>query len=294
MNTAESVASEHNATTTLRRARSGRVVSRDGTIIAYDEVGSGPPVILIVGALCSRTLGPGVKLAPLLAEQFKVFTYDRRGRGDSGENAPYEVTREVEDLEALIKEAGGSAFVFGHSSGAVLALRAAAHGLPIKKLALYEAPLIVDRSRPSMQNDWAQIEAFVGEGRRGDAVRAFLKSVGVPAFAMALMRWLPVWGKVTAVAHTLPHDGAIVQEFQRGEPLPAMGWTNVTIPALAIDGGRSPAWIRNGTRALAAALSNAQYRTLEGQTHDVNAKTLAPVLKEFFGSAGIPAHSGLE
>jgi pimeloyl-ACP methyl ester carboxylesterase len=218
----------------------------------------------------------------MLAERFTVFTYDRRGRGESGETAPYSVTREIEDLEALINEAGGSASVFGHSSGAVLALRAAAHGLPIKKLALYEAPFIVDRSRPSTENDWAQIDAFVAEGRRGDALKIFLKSVGVPAFAIALMRWLPVWGKVTAVARSLPHDGAIVREFQQGEPLPATAWANVTIPTLAIDGGKSPTWMRNGTRALATSLSNAQYRTLEGQAHDVRAKALAPVLEEFF------------
>src|SRR5580693_3796027 len=137
---------------------SKRAVSSDGTLIAYDQVGQGPPVVLIVGALCSRTLGPGVKLAPMLAQHFTVFTYDRRGRGGSGESSPYEVRREVEDLEALITEAGGSACVFGHSSGAVLALNAAEHGLSITKLALYEAPLIVDRSRPSMDNDWAQIE----------------------------------------------------------------------------------------------------------------------------------------
>jgi pimeloyl-ACP methyl ester carboxylesterase len=268
----------------VRRARSGQVVSRDGTIIAYDKVGHGPPVILIVGALCSRTLGPAVKLAPLLAQHFTVFTYYRRGRGDSSDNSPYEVEREIEDLEALIKEAGGSACVFGHSSGAVLALKAAAHGLSIYKIALYEAPFIVDRSRPSTENDWAQIEAAAAEGRRGDAVKLFLKSVGVPAFVVALMRWLPVWSKVTAVAHTLPHDGAIVRVFQRGEPLPASAWANVTVPALAIAGAKSPAWLQTGTRALATVLSHARYHTLEGQTHDVSAKALAPVLKEFFGS----------
>ena len=220
MNTLGSVTSERDAPT-FRRASPGQVVSRDGTIIAYDRQGSGPPVILIVGALCSRTMGPSVKLAPLLAEQFTVFTYDRRGRGKSGENAPYAVQREVEDLEALLKEAGGSAFAFGHSSGAVLALTAAAHGLPLRKLALYEAPLIVDHSRPSTEKDWAQIEAFIAEGRRGDALKVFLKSVGMPAFAIAVMRWLPVWRKIMAVAHTLPHDGAIVRELQKGEPLSA-------------------------------------------------------------------------
>jgi pimeloyl-ACP methyl ester carboxylesterase len=287
MNIAENLAGEPSAPNALRPsrpARPGHVVSRDGTRIAYDRVGSGPPVIAIVGALCSRALGPGVKLAPMLARRFTVFTYDRRGRGDSGDSAPYAVAREVEDLEALIVEAGGAACFFGHSSGAVLALRAAAHGLPIQKLALYEAPFIVDDARPSTENDWRQIEAFVESGRPDAAVKAFMKSVGIPAFAIALMRWLPVWKTLTAVARTLPYDGAIVQEFQRGAPLPAATWARVTIPTLAIDGGKSPTWMRNGTRALAKVLPNAEYRTLEGQTHDVSAKALAPVLDAFFGN----------
>jgi pimeloyl-ACP methyl ester carboxylesterase len=284
MHTAESVASEHNPRTGLRGARSAQVVSKDGTLIAYDQVGRGPPVILIVGALCSRTLGPAVKLAPMLAQHFTVFTYDRRGRGDSGENSPYAVEREVDDLEALIKEAGGLACVFGHSSGAVLALNAAERGLSIPKLALYEAPFIVDRSRPSTEHDWAQIEACVAQGRRGDAVRVFLNCVGVPALAVALMRWLPVWTKVMAVAHTLPYDGAMVRDFQRGLPLPVGAWANVTVPALVIAGGKSPTWMQNGVRALASVLANAEHRTLDGQTHDVGAKALVPVLKAFFGS----------
>lgn len=287
MDTAENPASEPSAPNALRTPRpasSGHVVSRDGTRIAYDRVGSGPPVIVIVGALCSRTLGPGVKLAPMLAARFTVFTYDRRGRGNSGDHAPYAIACEVEDLEALLVEAGGSACVFGHSSGAVLALRAAEHGLPITKLALYEAPFVVDNERPSLEKEWAQIDAFVKSGRPGDAVKVFMKSVGVPAFAIALMRWLPIWKSVTKVAHTLPYDGALVQEFQRGAPLPATAWSHVAIPTLAIDGGKSAAWMRNGARALATVLPNAQYRTLEGQTHDVSAKALTPVLDEFFGN----------
>ena len=164
MSVVENATGEKEVLTRERRARSGRVMSKDGTTIAFDRVGRGPPVILVVGALCSRSLGPGVKLAPELAKQFTVFTYDRRGRGESGERPPYEVDREVEDLEALIGEAGGSAFVFGHSSGAVLALTAAALGVPITKLAMYEAPFIVDRSRPTTENDWAQIEATLAEG----------------------------------------------------------------------------------------------------------------------------------
>ena len=265
-----------------RRIRSGRVASKDGTLIAYDQTGHGPPVILIVGALCSRTLGPGVKLAPILAEQHTVLTYDRRGRGESGENGPYDVEREIDDLEALLEMAGGSAFVFGHSSGAVLALKGATRGLPIEKLALYEAPLIVDRSRPSMENEWAQIDAFVAAGRRADALKVFLKSVGVPGFAIAVMRWLPVWGKIAAVAQTLPHDGAIVRELQRGEPLPAGVWAGMKVQTLVIYGGKSPAWMQNGARALASALPEAQCRSLEGEAHDVSAKALAPVMREFF------------
>jgi len=261
---------------------SGQVLSKDGTVIAYERAGSGPALILVVGALCSRTLGPSLKLAPLLAERFTVFSYDRRGRGQSGDHAPYRIEGEIEDLEALIAEAGGSAFVFGHSSGALLGLRAAAHGLPIRKLALYEAPLLVDGSRASLANDWRQIEDAIAHGRRGEALQVFLKSVGLPRFVIAIMRWLPVWSKITAVAHTLPYDGAISQEFQTGEPLSSDAWSNVTVPVLALAGGKSPAWMQNGMAALAAALVNARQRTLEGQTHDVSAKSLQPVLQEFF------------
>jgi len=261
---------------------SGQVVSKDGTVIAYDRLGSGPPLILIDGALCTRALGPSVKLAPLLASQFTVFAYDRRGRGQSGDNAAYRVEREIEDLGALIAEAGGSAFVFGHSSGALLGLRAAAHGLPIPKLSLYEAPVLVDAGRAPLQNDWLQIKEHIVEGRRAAALKVFLKSVGLPGLVIAIMRWLPVWSKIMSVAHTLPYDAALCEELQRGEPLPADAWTHVTVPVLAIAGGKSPAWMQNGMRALARALRNAQHRTLAGQTHDVSAKVLEPVLKEFF------------
>jgi pimeloyl-ACP methyl ester carboxylesterase len=260
---------------------SGQVVSKDGTSIAYDREGRGPALILIVGALCSRALGPSVKLAPLLAGQFTVFSYDRRGRGESGDSAPYRVEREIEDLEALIAEAGGSALVFGHSSGAVLGLKAAAQGLPIRKLAIYEAPLVVDRTRPSMQDDWAQIRNHLTQGRRGEALRVFLKTVGLPAFVVAIMRLFPVWSKLERVAHTLAYDGAITEGFQTGEPLSASVWSNVTIPVLAIAGGKSPVWMQNGMRALASTLSNAEHCTLDGQTHDVSAKVLEPVLEEF-------------
>jgi len=261
----------------------GQVASKDGTIIAYERLGSGPPLVLVVGALCSRRLGPSLELSPRLASQFTVFSYDRRGRGESGAGGAHRVQLEIDDLEALIAEAGGSAFVFGHSSGAILALQAAAHGAAIRKLALYEAPLMVEPGGPTMQAEWQAIRAFIAQGRRSEALKVFLKAVGVPAFVVAIMRWLPVWRKLTAVAHTLPYDGAISEEFQRAEPLPANVWQPVTIPVLACAGGKSPAWMLNGMRALARALANAEHRVIEGQSHEVAAGALEPVLKEFFG-----------
>jgi pimeloyl-ACP methyl ester carboxylesterase len=262
----------------------GRVVSRDGTPIAYDRLGRGQPLILVDGALCSRALGPMPKLARLLASDFTVFHYDRRGRGDSGDTKRYAVDREIEDLEAVIKEAGAPALVFGISSGAVLALTAAARGLPIARLALYEAPLIVDDRRAPVA--WAPINEAVAAGRRADALKLFLKAMGAPPIAIAVMRLLPVWSKIAAVAHTLPHDGAIVQDYQRGEPLPAGRWASVTIPTLAVAGTKSPEWMRCGMRSLADVVPNAQYRTLPGQTHNLAAKAIAPLLREFF--AGEP------
>jgi len=150
---------------------------------------------------------------------------------------------------------------------------------------LYEAPFIVDDSRPPISKDyWAGISEAVAAGRRSDAVKLFLKAVQVPAFVIALMPLMPMWSKLKGVAHTLPYDGAIVQDNQTGQPLPAGRWASVTIPTLAMDGGKSAAWMRHAMRSLASLLPNAQYRTLDGQTHMVKAKAHAPVLVEFFNS----------
>jgi pimeloyl-ACP methyl ester carboxylesterase len=261
----------------------GKVFSKDGTAIAFDRIGNGPPVILIDGALCYRGMGQSGELAELLAQHFTVFTYDRRGRGGSGDTAPYAVEREVEDIATLLSEAGGTALVWGMSSGAVLALEAANRLSGIKKLALYEAPFIVDDTRPTTEDDWDRISAAVAADRRSDAVKLFLKSVGAPGFARALMPlMIPVWSKLKAVAHTLPYDGAIVRDNQRGKPLPASRWASVTIPALVMDGGNSPAWMLHANRSLASVLPNAQYRTLKGQTHMLKPKAHAPMLVEFF------------
>jgi pimeloyl-ACP methyl ester carboxylesterase len=257
--------------------------SKDGTRIAFDRAGQGPAVIVVDGALCYRASGPSASVAGLLKERFTVYTYDRRGRGDSGDTAPYAIEREVEDIAALIAEAGGTACLCGVSSGAVLALDAASRLSGIPRLALYEAPFIVDDTRPPLPPDFqSRLNDAVAADRRSDAVTMFLKLVGVPGFGVAIMRLMPVWKKLTAVAHTLPYDISLVEPNQHGRPLSAARWSQATMPTLAIDGGKSPAYMRNGMRALASALPNATYRTLPGQTHMINAKALVPVLTEFF------------
>lgn len=262
------------------------ITSRDGTRIAYDELGEGPPLVLVGGALNTRSFGPNGSLAPRLAEHFTVINYDRRGKGESGDTRPWTVEREIEDLDVLIEATGGSAPVFGISSGAALALEAASRGLPIEKLALYEAPFIVDDSRPPLADDYLlRLQGLVAADRRGDALRQFMREgAGLPALFIILMRLMPVWSKLKAVAHTLPYDAAIVFDYQKGRPLPAERWATATMPTLVSAGGKSPDWMRNAMTELAEVLPNAKHSTLEGQTHVVKAEALAPVLIEFFGS----------
>jgi pimeloyl-ACP methyl ester carboxylesterase len=254
------------------------VTSKDGTTIAFDRLGEGTPIIFVNGALSDRSAVAPV--AALLAPRFTVFAYDRRGLGSSGDTAPYAVEREVEDLEALISEAGGSAFVVGHSSGAVLALEAAAHGLAITRLALYEPPFIVDDSRPRPPGDFAaQLAELIASGRRGDAVALFLTTgVDLPADAVAQMRNAPMWPAFEAMAHTLVYNTTIMGNFS----VPAGRVSSVTIPTLVLDGGESPAWARRAVQAVVDILPHAQRRTLAGQTHGAAPQILAPVLEEFF------------
>jgi pimeloyl-ACP methyl ester carboxylesterase len=261
-------------------------LSKDGTRIAFERAGQGPPVIWVDGALCFRAQGPCKPMAARLAERFTVYTYDRRGRGESGDTLPYAIDREIEDLAALIGEAGGSAMVAGASSGAALALEAASRGLPITRLALYEAPFIVDGSHAPLQPDFkARLAGAVAADRRSDAVAMFMKLVGVPAFGVAIMRLMPVWKILSGVAHTLPYDITIVEPQQQGLPLSPARWPGAAMETLVIDGGKSPAYMRNGMRALAGVLPKATYRTLPGQTHMINAKVLAPVVSEFFAAS---------
>jgi pimeloyl-ACP methyl ester carboxylesterase len=261
------------------------VTSRDGTEIAFDRHGEGSPVVLVGGAFQHRDIDPPTaQLASLLGERFSVYHYDRRGRGDSGDAEAYSPEREIEDLEALIDLAGGPASVFGNSSGAVLALDAAASGLAIERLTLYEPPFIVDDSRPPVPEDYReQLVKLISAGRRDEAVGLFLTGPAeVPAEFVAQMRNAPIWPAFESVAHTLAYDAAFVEGTQGGWPLPAGRWDSVTMPTLVLDGGASPTWVRNAALAIAGLLPDARRSTLEGQTHEVDPEVLAPVLKDFF------------
>jgi pimeloyl-ACP methyl ester carboxylesterase len=262
------------------------VVSRDGTRIAFDRVGNGSPVILVDGALCHRAFGPSKAMARELSPKFSVITYDRRGRGESGNTRPYAVEREYEDIEALITAAGGSAGLVGFSSGAALALAAVHHGAPARKVAVYEPPFIVDAGRDPIPTDFrARLDAAIAAGRPGDAVRMFMKLVGAPSIMVTVMRLTPAWRKLKAVAHTLPYDIELVEQYQRGTALPPARWSGVRVPALVLAGGKSPAWMRNAAKALADALPRAEHRVLAGQTHMVKPGVLAPGLVDFFAEA---------
>jgi pimeloyl-ACP methyl ester carboxylesterase len=263
------------------------VRSRDGTTIAFDRSGSGPAVILIGGAMSER--GTSASVGTRLAPRFTVFSYDRRGRGDSGNTLPYAVDREIEDLAALIAEAGGSAFVMGGSSGGILALEAAAHGLAITKLAVYEPPLIIEMDGPLFPAGFADhLAELVAAGRRGDAVEAFMTAaLGMTPEAVAGMRQAPFWAGLEVMAHTLAYDLIISAPVQAGSRASLSRWASIKTPALVMDGGASPAWMRNGIRALAETLPDATHRTLEGQTHQVDPAMLTTALEKFFSGVGV-------
>ena len=260
------------------------VTSKDGTTIAFDQSGKGPALILVGGAFEQRAMdSETAQLAafPLLAQHFTVVHYDRRGRGDSTDTPPYAVERELEDIEALIDAAGGSAFVSGISSGAALAMEAAI-ALPgkIKGLAMYEPPYNADEAaRHAWKAYRRQLEVLLAEGRRGDAVGLFMTSLGMPADQLEGMRQHPLWPMWEAVAPTLAYDAAVLGEEST---VPTECAARVAVPTLIMDGGASYPFMHITATALADAIPNAQHRTLEGQPHEVAAEAIALVLVEFF------------
>jgi pimeloyl-ACP methyl ester carboxylesterase len=261
------------------------VISKDGTQIAVDRLGSGPALILVDGAMCSREFGPLPALARELASRFTVYHYDRRGRGDSG-NGGGGMQSEIEDLDAVLQHAGGSAMVFGVSSGAALAGEAVRQLRGIRRLALYEAPYVIDNTHAPLPPQFiAETKALVASGDRAAAVKKFMRYVGTPSIAAFVMSLLPLWKKLTKIAHTLANDLEIIAPHHQGRPFPEGKWAFVTIPVLVMGGGKSPAYMQNAMKAWASAFPNAIHQTLPGQTHMVKQDVLAPALINFFALA---------
>ena len=255
------------------------VVSKDGTTIAYDRRGNGPALVLVDGALCSRAQGPMPDVAEALADRFTVYNYDRRGRGDSGDAGDYAVEREIEDLAAVIEAAGGSAYVYGSSSGAALSLRAAAAGVPIEKLIAFEPPYVVDDSRKQIPRNWvADMQAL----EPGDAIKYFFtKGIGLPGIFVTMMKLMPAWKPMKAIAHTLPYDAQVLGKNCFGEPMDTEQWAPIEQPVLVVNGGKSPGWMKSSTRALAAAVPGAGHTEVPGQNHMIKAGAIAPVIADF-------------
>ncbi|MGW6205538.1 alpha/beta fold hydrolase [Streptomyces sp. NPDC055089] len=254
-----------------------KTLSRDGTLIAYRRRGDGPPLILVSGAL--GTAATEAPLARLLAPHFEVVTYDRRGRGASGDRSPYAVEREIEDLVALAEAVGGRPSVFGVGAGGALALEAVAAGLPAAGLAVYEPPYTPGAAGLVFKAGCtARLHRLLSDGDRGGAVELFLTVTGVAADTIARMRRAPLWRTLESVAHTLAYEDAVLGDGA----VPAERFASVTARTLVICGGFSTATARTSSRLLADALPRGRHRTLTGQMRELAPQAVAPVLAEFF------------
>jgi len=262
------------------------VTSKDGTRIAFDKVGSGPAVILVNGAMSYRRAFDTTleDLAELLSKDFTVYDYDRRGRGESGNTEPFTKVREIEDIQALIEEAGGEAMLVGFSSGGAVTLETTAVTPGVTKAFVYEVPFIVDDSRQPLEDYEGHTTRLVAEGKLDELIEYFITVVaGIPAeFVGGIKQDQAMWERMRAIAPTIPHDAAFMGEFMKGKPLPAGYWSKVKVPVLVGDGGASPAWLHHAAEALAEALPNASRETFKDQTHSLDPKVLAPVVIEFF------------
>jgi pimeloyl-ACP methyl ester carboxylesterase len=263
----------------------GTVDSKDGTTIAYTRYGSGPAVVLVDGALAAQEFGPNKALAEALSSQYSVYTYDRRGRGGSGDNRPVDIEREFEDLDAVIGLAAEPVMLYGISSGGGLILDWLLSGRSARKVALYEVPFVVDDTRPPLPADYIEhLNSLLAQGKNGDAIKYFMRQgVRLPALMVAAFPIFPGWSHLKTVAPTMAYDIQYVAEFQRGRKLPTARWAGLDLPVTVMAGSKSPAWMRNANAALAAAIPGAAHRVLPGQTHLVKAAALAPALIEFYG-----------
>ncbi|TCO47904.1 pimeloyl-ACP methyl ester carboxylesterase [Kribbella antiqua] len=256
------------------------VTSADGTTIAFDAVGEGQPLIMIDGATAHRAVNPSnAEVAKLLSDEFRTYVYDRRGRGESTDTKPYAIQREIEDLAALIEDAGQPATVFGWSSGSLLTLDAVAAGLPIKALALFEPPVVVDDARPPLPVDYVE---RLESGSPDDAVELFMTAAALlPAEMVDSMRGTPIWSAVADIAGTIAYDGRIMGTTMSGNPLPTDRWAAVDVPVLVMHGDNTPPYLRRGAEAVAELLPTARLLPVQGENHNVEPPVLAPVLRQF-------------
>jgi pimeloyl-ACP methyl ester carboxylesterase len=253
------------------------LTSPDGTSIAYQVTGTGPPLVLVVGAFCDRETT--AELAALLADDFTVVEYDRRGRGASGDTGPYAPEREVEDLHAVLAAAGGTPYVYGHSSGAVLALEAAAAGAPVRALVVYEPPYSAEGDPGGRSEELLeQVRERVGAGDRDGAAAAFLGGAGAPDEVVAMMRSGPGWPRMCALAPTLVYDLTLTN----GGLVPVERLSRIGVPTLVLAGGASPPWAERSAAAVVAAVPGARSEVVAGAHHGVAAAAVAPVIREAF------------
>lgn len=254
-----------------------QVTSADGTTIAFDRLGQGPPVVLVCGGSVDRTADAAI--AQELASDLTVLNYDRRGRGDSGDTPPYAIEREVEDIAAVMGAAGGKANLWGSSSGAVLALIAAAGGVPVTKLALWEPPFIMDENAKPPTDQVEQYERMIAEDRRSDAAEYFMsKVVGMPPEFVADAKTQPWWANQEALAHTLAYDARIMGDYS----IPTATAAAVKAPTMVLAGGADMPFMRGSAEALARSIPNSEVHFLDGQGHNVDPTVLVPALKAFF------------
>lgn len=256
------------------------VTSRDDTRIAYDVSGSGASVILVDGAFGNRGFGPMSELARRLSQRFKVYQYDRRSRGESGMSTDYRMEREFEDIAALIEVAGGPVHLFGTSSGAALAMQAAASGLPLASLALHEPPYMVGPKARKVPADHKQvIEKMVAEGRNGDVVKYFMVTlIGMPSIFTIPMRFSKMWKPICAAAPSLPFDMAALTGFDFPEAVAR----RIAVPTLCLSGTKTFPSLKDAIALTAKTIPGARHIVMEGQSHEVKTDAIAPHLEAFF------------
>jgi pimeloyl-ACP methyl ester carboxylesterase len=258
-----------------------KVQSKDGTTLAFDQLGEGPPLIILAGASCDRSID--AMIAAELARHFTVLNYDRRGRGDSGDTLPFAVEREIEDLDVLLAAAGGTATVLGLSSGAALSAEAAAADLPIAALVLWEPPFTVDAVGQRLAKEYTdKLRELLAAGERGEALALFMRRVGLPEEMIAGMRQSPYWKVGESLAPTLAYDAAVMGD---DATIPTERYGRIGVPALVLAGSASPEPMRRAAQLVAAAIPRARFDVLDGQDHDVAPQVLSPAVARFRGVA---------